>query len=240
MTSIPPWLMPGLDIVGNMTLAMLLGWVVGYERYFSGRAAGSQVYCLVSATSAAVTLLAGYPTLWYGGVEVAPGAADPTRVIGAILTGIGFLGAGLIVQSGLNVRGLTTAASIWGVAALGILVGVRFYVPAIGLAALFVIAVELLPRFERRLPARSAFSSTIRFREGYQPQVETVLDYLSQRGLRMPPDSMTLKFNHQRFELECLIFASDAWRSAAMSEVALELAALPAVDSFVMTRSSRA
>lgn len=235
-----PWLIPGLDIIAHMSLAMLLGWVVGYERFFSGRAAGSQVYCLVSATSAAVVLVAGYPALWYGGVGAEPGAGDPTRVIGAILTGIGFLGAGLIVQTGMNVRGLTTAASIWGVAALGILVGVGFYLPAIGLTALFVIAVELLPRLERRLPARSAFSSTLKFREGYQPRVEVVLDYLSARGLRLPPEMMTLKFNHRRFEMECVIFASGAWHSASMSDIALELSSLPAVESFVMTRSSRA
>lgn len=235
-----PWLMPSLNIMGHMGLAMLLGWVVGYERFFSGRAAGSQVYCLVSATAAAVTLLAGYPALWYGGIGVDARVGDPTRVISAVLTGIGFLGAGLIVQSGMNVRGLTTAASIWGAAALGILVGVGFHLPAIGLTGLFVIAVEVLPKLERRLPASSAFSSTLKFREGYQPRVEIVRDYLSARGLSLPPETMTLKFNQQHFELEGLIFTSGAGRSASMSDIALELSSLPEVESFVMTRASRA
>jgi len=235
-----PWLIPSLDIIAHMGLAMLLGWVVGYERFFSGRAAGSQVYCLVSATSAAVTLLAGYPALWYGGVGAEPGGGDPTRVIGAILTGIGFLGAGLIMQTGMSVRGLTTAASLWGVAALGILVGVGFYLPAIGLTALFVVAVEVMPKLERRLPARTAFSSTLKFRDSYEPRVEVVRNYLSARGLTLPPETMTLKFSDRHFEMECLIFASGALRSASMSDVALELSSLPAVESFVMTRSSRA
>lgn len=235
-----PWLTPGLDIIAQMCLAMLLGWVVGYERFFSGRAAGSQVYCLVSATSAAVTLLAGYPGLWYGGIGTDGRMGDPTRVISAVLTGIGFLGAGLIVQTGMNVRGLTTAASIWGAAALGILVGVGFHLPAIGLTALFVIAVEVLPKLERRLPASAAFSSTLRFREGYQPRVEIVRDYLSARGLSLPPETMTLKFSHRHFELEGLIFTHGAGRSASMSEIALELSSLPEVESFVMTRASRA
>lgn len=234
-----PWLMPSLNMIVHMGLAMLLGWVVGYERFFSGRAAGSQVYCLVSATAAAVTLLAGYPGLWYGGIGADSRVGDPTRVIGAILTGIGFLGAGLIVQTGMNVRGLTTAASIWGAAALGILVGVGFYLPAFGLTALFFIAVEVLPKLERRLPASSVFSSTLKFREGYQPQVEIVRDYLSARGLSLPPETMTLKFNHRHFEMQGLIFTSGAGRSASMSDVALELSSLPEVESFVMTRSSR-
>ncbi len=235
-----PWLMPGLHIIAHMGLAMLLGWVVGYERFFSGRAAGSQVYCLVSATSAAVTLLAGYPTLWYGGVGAVAGAGDLTNVIGAVLTGIGFLGAGLIVQTGMNVRGLTTAASIWGAAALGILVGVGFLLPAIGLTALFVIAVEVLPKLERRLPASSAFSSTLKFREGYQPSVEAVRNYLLARGLSLPPETMTLKFRHRQFELEGLIFTGGVGPSISMSDIALELSSLPEVESFVMMRSSRA
>jgi hypothetical protein len=106
-----------------MAVALLLGWLVGYERYFKGRAAGSQVYCLVCVTSCAVTLLAGFPSLWYWGQSSDTGGADPTKVIAPILTGIGFLGAGIIVKSGLNVRGLTTAASIWGSSAIGLLVG---------------------------------------------------------------------------------------------------------------------
>jgi putative Mg2+ transporter-C (MgtC) family protein len=234
------WYSPGLYIVFHMGLAMLLGWIVGYERFFSGRAAGSQVYCLVSATSAALTLMAGHPVLWSVGIRSGAGTGDPTRVIGAILTGIGFLGAGLIVQTGLNVRGLTTAASVWSVAALGILVGVDFYLPAVGLTALIVIAVELLPRLERKLPALSAFSSTLTFREGYQPRTDVVQAFLATRRLSMPPDTMTVRFTHGRFELESLIFANGVGRSASMSDIALELSALPEIESFVMTRSSRA
>lgn len=234
-----PWLSSGLLLLAHMALAMLLGWVVGYERFFSGRAAGSQVYCLVSATSAAVTLLAGRPGLWYGGSALGPDSGDPTRVIGAILTGIGFLGAGLIVQTGLNVRGLTTAASIWGVAALGILVGVGLYLPAVGLALLFIFAVELLPRLERRLPARTAFTSTLKFREGYQPRVDAVQAFLAARGMHMPPNTMTLKFSRGRFEIDSLIFAKGGNGSTTMTCVALELSSLPEIESFVMTRSNR-
>lgn len=149
------WHSAGLWMVANMGIALLLGWSVGYERYFSGRAAGSQVYCLVCTTSCAVTLLAGFPWLWYWGTVHAT-EGDPTRVIGSILAGIGFLGAGLIVKTGLNVRGLTTAASIWGSSAIGILVGVGFYLPAVGLTALFVFSVSVQRRRSRTLPTGTA------------------------------------------------------------------------------------
>ena len=137
-----------LWMVAHMALALVLGWSVGYERHFSGRAAGSQVYCIVCATSCAITLLAGYPSLWYWGTAHASGGGDPTHVIGSILTGIGFLGAGIIVKSGLNVRGLTTAASIWVIAAIGIAVGCDRYVLAAGASLLTLVILHLLVRLE--------------------------------------------------------------------------------------------
>jgi putative Mg2+ transporter-C (MgtC) family protein len=222
-----------------MGVALLLGWFVGYERYFSGRAAGSQVYCLVCATSCAVTLLAGYPSLWYwGSVHNAP-SGDPTRVIGSILTGIGFLGAGIIVQTGINVRGLTTSASIWGSSAIGILVGVGFYVPAIGLTALFVICMAVVPMIEHRLPAHSAIAGTLRFREGYKPRAHEIHRFLIDRGLTVPTESWTITFDNGRFELHCLIFSNTVAREDAMNRIAVELSEIAEVEAFTVTHSSR-
>ena len=229
-----------LWMVAHMVLALLLGWSVGYERYFSGRAAGSQVYCIVCATSCAVTLLAGYPTLWYGGSVHGVSEGDPTHVVGSILAGIGFLGAGIIVQSGLNVRGLTTAASIWGSSAIGILVGAGLYLPAIGLTALFMISVAVVPRIEHRLPARAAIAATLRFRAGYQPNMEEIHRFLNERGLSIPQDSLTITHDGTRFELQCLIFANSIARSNAMSRIAVEMAEMADVECFTVTHSSRA
>jgi len=231
----------GLWMIANMLLALLLGWVVGYERYFSGRAAGSQVYCLVCVTSCAVTLVAGYPSLWYWGEAHDTGGADPTRVVGAILTGIGFLGAGIIVKSGLSVRGLTTAASIWGSSAIGILVGVGFYLPAIGLTALFVASVSLVPRLEHRLPAHVAIAATLSFRPGYKPRAGELRSLLAARGLAMPADSLTITHDGEHFELQCLIFAnSTSADGELMSRIASHLAEMAEVQGFTVAHSSRA
>jgi putative Mg2+ transporter-C (MgtC) family protein len=123
------------------------------------------VYCLVCVTSCAVTLLAGYPEHWYWGRRPEHIEADPTKVVPAILTGIGFLGAGLIVRTGVNVRGLTTAASIWGAAAIGILTGTGFLVGGDR-------AHGAVRRMHRRHPmdraaaaARSSMVVTLRFRQ---------------------------------------------------------------------------
>jgi len=231
----------GLWMIANMALALLLGWVVGYERYFSGRAAGSQVYCLVCATSCAVTLLAGFPSLWYWGQAHDGGDADPTRVIGSILAGIGFLGAGIIVKSGLNVRGLTTAASIWGSSAIGILVGVGFYLPAIGLTALFVASVSLIPHLEQRLPAHVAIAATLRFRPGYKPHPNEINDVLKAHGFSMPSDSLTISHDGGQFELQCLIFANaTAANGDLMSRIAAHLAGMAEVQGFTVAHSRRA
>ena len=224
----------------HMAGALLLGWIVGYERYFNGRASGSQVYCLVSTTSCAITLLAGCPTLWYWGTSHDPTGGDPTRVINAILTGIGFLGAGIIVQSGPNVRGLTTAASIWGSAGIGILVGVGFYGSAVGLTTLFVVSLALVPRIEHRLPAQAAFVASVRFREGYRPRPSQIHRYLGRRGMRLPPDSLNISFERGRFELRCLIFGDNLMQSEAMGKLIFDLSEMTIIERFNIAHSSRA
>ena len=229
----------GLWMAAHMAAAVVLGWVVGYERYFSGRASGSQVYCLVCATSCAVTLLAGYPSLWYWSTSHETGG-DPTRVIGSILTGIGFLGAGIIVQTGLNVRGLTTAASIWASSAIGILVGVGFYVAAAALTALIVMSLSVVQRLERHLPARAAMLGKIRFREGFRPDPAKIHSYLAERGLRVPADTLSITRSLGHFELQCVIFGDSGTSVECMGRIVLELTDMPDVEEFTVTHASRA
>ena len=227
-------------MLANMVVALLLGWAVGYERHFKGRAAGSQVYCVVCVTSCAVTLMVGYPEHWYWGREAEHIAANPTTVVPAILTGIGFLGAGLIVRTGFNVRGLTTAASIWGAAAIGILTGTGFLVAAIGLTALFVACTAVIPWIEQRLPARSSVAVTLRFRQGYRPQPEEVHRYLSERGLSIPLGSLSVTYDDSHFALECVVLGDAVLKPEAVGRIARELIDVPQVDSFTVAPSSSA
>lgn len=132
------WTTPQVEasimILMNIVGALFLGMIVGYERSFHGRAAGMRTYGLVCMASAAVTVIVGYPHHWFGGLLPLTSTADPTRVIQGIVTGIGFLGAGVIMKEGLNISGLTTAASIWASSAIGILCGAGFYFAAIMLS----------------------------------------------------------------------------------------------------------
>ena len=140
----------GLNLVGTPFLGML----VGYERSYQGRAAGMRTYGLVCMASTALTLFAGFAPLWYGG-QGTQALVDPTRVVQGVVTGIGFLCAGVIMRDGLSIRGLTSAASIWAVSAVGVLLGVGFYTAAILLALLCAVSMSLLHKLERRLPGRA-------------------------------------------------------------------------------------
>ena len=109
----------------NVLGALLLGLIIGYERSYHGRAAGMRTYGLVCMASAALTVIAGYPNYWYGGIAAISPGVDPTRVIQGIVTGIGFLGAG--VEGRFNISGLVmAAASIWTSSAIGVMMGVGF------------------------------------------------------------------------------------------------------------------
>ena len=157
-------------ILLNLLGALLLGLLVGYERSYHGRAAGMRTYGLVCMASAALTIVAGYPEFWYGGHGATFAAVDPTRVIQGVVTGIGFLGAGVIMREGFNISGLTTAASIWTSAVIGILVGVGFYLSAIGLAFFSSMIMIYLNRIEAYLPSRHAIAITLRFKSGFHPR----------------------------------------------------------------------
>jgi uncharacterized membrane protein YhiD involved in acid resistance len=138
-----------LVIIGRISGALIVGAVIGFERSFHGRPAGFRTHALVCMASALLMLVTVYQLHWMTEVPIDTIRADPTRMAQGIMTGIGFLGAGVIFKEGLTVRGLTTAASIWITAAIGILVGIGFWYPAI-LGTLATLAVLAIFRFIKR------------------------------------------------------------------------------------------
>jgi putative Mg2+ transporter-C (MgtC) family protein len=135
-----------VEVVARLFVAGLLGALVGFEREYSEQPAGLRTHLLVSLGAALFTVAGAY------GVFGRPG--DPTRVAAQVATGIGFIGAGVIFQHGLNVRGLTTAAAIWVTAAIGTAVGLGQWIPGVAAAVITVVALYGLKRFERRVFGR--------------------------------------------------------------------------------------
>ena len=131
------------EIVLRLVLAVFLGGLIGFEREFSGKAAGLRTNILICLGAAAFTL---------GSIFFSEqGTADLSRVAAQIVTGIGFLGAGAIIQARGEVQGLTSAATIWVVAAIGLAVGCGFYSLAFVTAALVMISLLILGWMEKAL-----------------------------------------------------------------------------------------
>jgi putative Mg2+ transporter-C (MgtC) family protein len=123
------------DFALRLGCALLCGVMIGVERQWRQRTAGLRTYTLVSVGSALFVLLAA----------LTPGDSSPTRIAGQIVTGIGFLGAGVIMRSGLNVRGLNTASTIWCSSAIGTLAGSGNLWPAVAGTGV-VLAINTLLR----------------------------------------------------------------------------------------------
>ncbi|TMF72367.1 MAG: MgtC/SapB family protein [Chloroflexi bacterium] len=136
-----------VDLAIRVCVALALGLILGAEREFRGHPAGLRTIALISAGSCMFTGLGLIPTF---GAPV-----DPTRIAAQIVTGVGFLGAGSILRQGEEVKGLTTAASIWVAASLGMAVGFGYYGVAVFTTVLVVvILVALKPMEERVFPLR--------------------------------------------------------------------------------------
>jgi putative Mg2+ transporter-C (MgtC) family protein len=218
----------------NMLGALLLGMLVGYERSYQGRAAGMRTYGLVCMASTALTIFSGFAPLWYGG-RGPQAAADPTHVIQGIVTGIGFLGAGMIMKDGLSIRGLTTAASIWAVAAVGVLLGVGMYPAALVLALLCALSMSLLHNLETRLPGRATLDIRLTFRPGFKPDLEEVAHIAQARGYRVMRDSVTITFADNQPVWRFGAMAVERSRALSPTLLADELAAFEGVGKFTIT-----
>lgn len=145
-----------IEVILRLVLATALGGFIGYEREYLNRPAGFRTHILVCVGAALVMMTSQYLARIYS-VEV----VDPTRLGAQVISGIGFLGAGTIIRDGFNVRGLTTAASLWAVSCVGIAVGGGFYVGA-AVATVFVfLTLITLKKAERWFGRRNRYRAFI-------------------------------------------------------------------------------
>ena len=155
-----------LEMVLRLLAALLAGALIGYERSYHGRPAGFRTHALVCVASSLLMLVTVYEAHWMPETDSIV-QIDPTRMAQGIMTGIGFLGAGVIIKEGLSVRGLTTAASIWITAAIGILAGIGFYFPLVISVALTIGVLAFFRWIEARMPSQAYYHFEVRFaREG--------------------------------------------------------------------------
>lgn len=214
--------------------ALAVGILMGYERSYHGRAAGMRTYGLVCLASAALTVVNAYPSMWYGGMgaQGAPGAGDPTRVIQGIVTGIGFLGAGVIMREGLSIRGLSTAASIWSTAAIGVIIGLGFYVVAIAAALLSMLVMSLFRRLEHVLPHRTVMHLTVAFTRDKAPTAEQIRAKAKESGFEVADWAFHMENGSGRYEYQLVLQAMGEVDPMALIQ------ALSSTDAMVECRLS--
>ncbi len=140
------------DPIGKLLAAAVLGGILGWERERRGRPAGLRTHILVCIGVTLMMIVSEYMFEKYDALaSESIMRVDPARIAAQVVTGIGFLGAGTIMKFRTMVRGLTTAASLWTVAGIGLAVGSGCYLPAILTTVLALIALLLLPLFEREI-----------------------------------------------------------------------------------------
>ena len=198
-----------LTILIHLGAAVLAGGLIGLERTYHGRPAGFRTHTLVCTASSLLMLLTVYQWQLLAGVPLETVRVDPTRMAQGIMTGIGFLGAGVIMKEGLTVRGLTTAASIWMTASIGILIGIGFYFPAIVATLLTLGTLSLFRWIEAIMPSQYYARLHVRFKRQELLPEAAMRELIVSHGFSVANLSYQLADEGKVFEYQMTIRSGD-------------------------------
>ena len=228
MTSI--WNDTYAAIALHLVIALAAGGIIGLERSYHGRPAGFRTHALVCLSSCMLMVLTVYQDTWFSALSLDQITVDPTRMAQGIMTGIGFLGAGVIMKEGLTIRGLTTAASIWITAAIGIMIGAGFYFPAGIATAMTLVVLSVFRWIERRMPIEFYANLTVGFlRNAALPEAE-LRAMVEGKGFVVANMNYSVTDEGKIFEYHMVIHSPDRANTRQLSE------ALNAVSSVMAFR----
>jgi len=159
-----------LDILIPSILALIFGGIIGFQREKAERPAGLRTHALVCLGSTVFTLIS-----YLGFSSMISGDVDPSRIAAGIVTGIGFIGAGVIFRQGSLIRGVTTAASIWIVASIGMALGVKLYYLAIAVTILGFMTLSILKYIEDKILKLPNYLVRITTSENFE-NLEKIID----------------------------------------------------------------
>lgn len=188
------------EIVIKLILACVLGGIIGIERESLNRPAGFRTYTLVCVGSAlAMVVSLDMYFQYYQNVN-----ADPGRIAAQVVSGIGFLGAGTIMKEGATVRGLTTAAGLWGVACIGLAVGAGMYIPAVVTTALILFVLVYFAKFEEFFTGMRVYKGLVMVVNDEPGQVGKVGSVLGELGVLIKNISLN-RLEDNKLEIELLL-----------------------------------
>lgn len=214
---------PFLPILVNLFGAALAGSLIGLERTYHGRPAGFRTHVLVCTASSLLMLLGTDEAARLSGLPMETLRVDPARMAQGIMTGIGFLGAGVIMKEGLSVRGLTTAASIWITAAIGIVIGAGFYYAAVVATLLTLATLSILRWLERVFPSLVFARLVVRFARDAMPNEDALRALIQQHKVRPTQIAYRLVDDGASLEFEMTVQSrkTSNFRSLAEALIAL-------------------
>ncbi|MBX3662196.1 MAG: MgtC/SapB family protein [Burkholderiales bacterium] len=224
-----------IEICIRLTGALGVGALIGLERSYRGRPAGFRTHALVCVASSLLMLVTVYESQWFQPDGNSRVVVDPTRMAQGIMTGIGFLGAGVIMKEGTSVRGLTTAASIWITSAIGILVGIGFYLPA---ALATVLTLGTLSGFrwiEGRMRTEQYAIFSVRVQRSHDMGEDELRKLVAKHDFSVAHVTYRLRDQGENFEYRMVLRTLDTRNLRAL---AATLSSMEAVKGFQITPTS--
>ena len=221
-----------VEILIRLVSALAVGALIGIQRTYRGRPAGFRTHALVSLASSMLMLVTVYESQWFQSSGASRVVIDPTRMAQGIMTGIGFLGAGVIMKDGLSVRGLTTAASIWITSAIGILFGIGFYVPAVMATVLTLSTLSIFRLIESRMRAEQYAVFSVRIQRGHDIGEDELREIAAKFDLSVAHVTYRLRDKGENFEYRMVLRTLDARN---LRELATALADMDSVKGFQIT-----
>jgi putative Mg2+ transporter-C (MgtC) family protein len=225
-----------LETAGDLGLAWLAGSLIGLERTYNGRVAGFRTHGLVALAAAATMSIAAAPLLTTSPYPQPQAMLEPTRLAQGVMTGVGFLGAGVIFKEGVSIQGLTTAASIWVTSAIGLMLGIGLVWPGMMATAAVLVTLTLLRHVEAALPSRVIALGVFRFRAETAPTATEIESVLCGEGVTLDDVSYRLVDEGRVFEFQGNVTAR---RRSGFGVIAERLKALPGLVEFQLNRVSK-
>jgi putative Mg2+ transporter-C (MgtC) family protein len=214
------------EIALRLTLALAAGGLIGLERSYHGRPAGFRTHALVCLSTSLLMLITVYERIWFPTLTDTRTTLDPTRMAQGIMTGIGFLGAGGIMKEGLSVRGLTTAASIWITAAIGILIGIGFFFPAALASILTLATLSVFRWIETVMPTQFYAQFVIRFTRGTVMAEDAMRQLLAEHGFTVANLNYRMDAADNFFEYRMVIRSNRASEARRLTDTLQRLASV--------------
>jgi putative Mg2+ transporter-C (MgtC) family protein len=224
------------EIALNLTAAWMAGSLIGLERSHNGRAAGFRTHALVALAAAGVMIISLEPELIPGAFGAAAPRLDPTRLAQGVMTGVGFLGAGVIFKEGVSVQGLTTAACVWTTAAIGLLFGVGLFIPGAMVTAAVIITLVAFRWLEKILPEHVYALAVFRFAAAQAPSHQALGELLNADQATFEDVSTALTHGGEMVEYSGSL---RTYKRVGLTAVAERLRGVPGLVEFQLSKISK-